>query len=219
MTNPIDHVSTVRGLLLSQYRTSPRFQAILDLYASMCNDVELLWQQVAKLLSIDEVGGVNLDRIGWLVQASRYVAGPMTLGDSDYRRVLKLAIRRNMSKGKLEDFIGALAEFFGISSGIIVVTDARMTPGMSISIAIPIAPPTGVDLAVLDTGAKPGGPYTPSLWPRAMAAGISSRTYYQPGAHFGFLESDGITHTPPGSLGFATESPFTAPGGVFAESF
>jgi hypothetical protein len=197
----LDHVTEIRKTVLSQYRGSRLFMSILHVLGSMCDDIELVFLQLGKLLDIDAMGGANLDRIAWLVGCTRYLPS-MVLLDPDLRRLIRLRIRRNMAKGHLEDMIVALREFVGLD-GVWVVNDVHaLAPGMSISFALP-RELTDVEQAMLDA----------DVWPRTIGVALGAREMYIPNGYFGFDDQ-------PGALGFGPEDDGdTFTGGVFAEEF
>lgn len=75
----IDHVALGQSRVLSQYFDSPNFLAYLQAYLDLSNNLEQCFQDMQYLADIDRMSGTNLDVIGIIVGASRFVGFVVTL--------------------------------------------------------------------------------------------------------------------------------------------
>lgn len=125
-----------------------------------------------------------------------------SLGDVEYRILLKAKIKKNVSHATGEDIENVLSFIFG--APIVNVDDFG---GMNIGIAI------GRQLTQLEQAILT----QIDLLPRPACVTIVSVTSYDPADYFGFSELSGAVYQP-GALGFG-ELGIDGMGGIFADMF
>ena len=110
------------NLLIMQYHGLPKAQAtIAALTAPVIMDQ--LPQQVNDAFNINTAVGVQLDIIGKYEGVTRQAntqSGPVILNDSDFAKLIQIAIVENNSHGSLSEIQNLLYQFF---NGGITVTD------------------------------------------------------------------------------------------------
>jgi hypothetical protein len=196
----MSYITDTYDWLLSQYKGCPRMVAVLALLSSEAMRSEAIFgQSLSTLLDIDIQTGRGLDVIGWIVGISRILPVGIELDDANYRKLIRMRIRRNHAKGNLEDMIVALSEFF--ETPVNVQTDNHGTGlGLSISYSVSLpAPLTAMQQAILDA----------NVWPLGMGVQISAR-YFNAENVFGFDDD-------PTARGFDPEGTGTDPGGYFVD--
>ncbi len=116
MTAPIqitDHKQRGLGLILSQFKDSPRIQALVGILLDRVQEFEnLTWSYYLEQL-IDNAIGVHLERLGRRIGEKR---GALT-DDAEYRRVIKARALANASECAIQT--------------IIDITDLVMAPHLS----------------------------------------------------------------------------------------
>ena len=103
-----DFRDTAKRLLLSQYRESPRVQALVRACAGAAQKVEDIGFDFLVSTTLSAASGWVLDQWGVIVGESRGA-----LDDTDYRRFLQARILANLSEGTTDDLI----EVFEIVAG------------------------------------------------------------------------------------------------------
>lgn len=102
-------------LLIIQYRGKPKAQATLMALAREAL-IDNLPLKIQEAFGLEDAVGKQLDMIGKYAGVVREIltfTGGATLNDSDYRKLVKLAMARNSCQGSLKDIDDLLKEFFG----------------------------------------------------------------------------------------------------------
>lgn len=104
MSAPIqitDHKARGLGLILSQFKDSPRIQALVSILLDRVQEFEnLAWAYYLEQL-IDNAIGVHLERLGRRIGEKR---GPFT-DDIEYRRVIKARALANASECAIQTIV------------------------------------------------------------------------------------------------------------------
>jgi len=111
------------NLLILQYKGKPKAYATVEYLASMAI-MDQLPLSIQAAFDIETSVGDQLDVIGKYVGISRNgygSSGPITLGDSDYRKLIRLQVIKNNSGSSLYDIQYLLNLYF---PGLIRVTDS-----------------------------------------------------------------------------------------------
>jgi hypothetical protein len=103
--------------LLAQYRTLPRFTALIGELGGAVQGVEDALWGIIDAIALPTATGVWLDRLGAIVGESRDGAT-----DVDYRRFIGARILANRSWGRMDDILGVLAAWAGLMPSV-TVTD------------------------------------------------------------------------------------------------
>jgi hypothetical protein len=115
------------GLLTSQYRNSPKWNAFLTLLLRKLDDVSQCLVQMEQSFDLDNALGPQLDAIGSIVGASRTVPFQPTgglnpvLGDADYLVYLKARASQNQWDGTIDGLQAVWQTLF--SGGTIIIAD------------------------------------------------------------------------------------------------
>jgi hypothetical protein len=115
------------GLLSSQYRNSPKWNAFLALMLQKLEDASICLVQMEEAFDLDNALGVQLDAIGTIVGASRTLPFQPTgglspvLGDDDYRVYLKSKAAQNQWDGTIDGLQVVWEALF--AGGLIVIFD------------------------------------------------------------------------------------------------
>lgn len=102
------------NLLILQYRQKPHAYATIQALVKPVI-MDQLPTQVQDAFDIDTAVGVQLDTLGKYAGVTRYAngaAGPITLVDDDFRKLIKLAIITNASGSSLSDIQALLQLYF-----------------------------------------------------------------------------------------------------------
>lgn len=115
------------GLLTSEYRNSPKLNALLYVLLKKFDDVTTCLVQMDTALDLDSAVGPQLDLLGAIPNASRLVnfqpsggVSPL-LDDDTYRTYIKAKIARNQWDGRIDSLYAIWKQLF--PSGIIVIED------------------------------------------------------------------------------------------------
>lgn len=95
-----NHVADGEAKLLSQFKNSPKFRALLRSYLRQIQKLENAIWEVITIRGIAASEGVGLDVIGRVVKRAR-----LGLSDGDYRLALRAQIRINRSSGSPIDIL------------------------------------------------------------------------------------------------------------------
>lgn len=109
-------------LLILQYRGLTKARATVDQLVKMAV-ADQIYTEVQDAFNLDAAEGLQLDVLGTIVGASRYgydFSGNVTLGDDDYRQLIRIAIVQNSLGSSLSDVQTLLDTYF---EGIIFVFD------------------------------------------------------------------------------------------------
>lgn len=109
-TKITDHVAQAKANMLTQFRDSPKLNAMLE---SLVTEVQLSEDvifDVILLRLLDAATGVNLDIIGKIVGRFRLDV----TDDDEYRELLRVQIRANQSDCGAEDVIYVASELVGL---------------------------------------------------------------------------------------------------------
>lgn len=122
MPNPTkitDHVARAQERLLTQFRDSPKLNALLGALVLEVQSSEDVIFDVILLRYIDAAEGVNLDIIGRYVGRERLDVSD----DAEYRELLRVQIRANNSDCGAEDIIYVASELVGLPVRYTQTTD------------------------------------------------------------------------------------------------
>lgn len=104
MSSPVsqitDHTRRIKADQLSLLRQDPATQALIAVFGDEIQLAETFFYSVLTDRLLDIAEGVNLDRIGRMVGASR-----LGRTDEEYRRIIKVTIRALNSQGGVEDVL------------------------------------------------------------------------------------------------------------------
>lgn len=123
-------------LLIIQYRGKPKAFASVKELALLAISNQLT-AQVQDAFNVDTAVGVQLDTIGKYAGASRNgfdFVGPVTLGDDDYRTLIKVAILENNAGSSLSDIQELIQVFFAGTLYVFDYLGMRMSYFMDSSI-------------------------------------------------------------------------------------
>jgi hypothetical protein len=234
-STPIDIIGkagdpTTQGLgrVVGQYVNSPKLIALLQGLYELGQDMDLLWQKLARMTSLTDDAsqaapntsgavGAQLRGIGNLVGVSNIVPGPtgnVTLTDAQYRLLIAARILRNHVRGgtlpQLIQAIQIVMPDLTTSSSLTITELGHMTLLVAVGREMQnweagiFAIPSGVNRVK-------GG-----LLPRPM--GVALLTYWQNAGCFGFSSSTnpGVALFS-GALGFNSSTSSTT--GHWARSF
>ncbi len=167
------------------------------------NAIELVYFGFDGFADQTVFGELGQDGIGSrLYDLGDPIAESTSLGDVEYRLLLKAKIKKNVSHATGEDIENVLSFVFG--APIVNVDDyGGMNIGLSIGQQL-----TQLEQAILTQI---------DLLPRPACVLIVSVTSFDPTDYFGFSELSGAVYMP-GALGFG-ELGVTGVGGIFAEMF
>lgn len=88
----------IKKLLPEQYKNATNLNAILSIFASECDELEIVFSQLKNILNLENAIGATLDLIGDIVVEKREGRD-----DDAYRKGIKFKIFKNSSKGFVED--------------------------------------------------------------------------------------------------------------------
>lgn len=114
MTTVADIRDYYAGLLIIQYRSKSNASAQVRAMATLLA-VDLLPLSVQNAFDLDTAEGVQLDNLGQYAGVSRVgfdFSGPVVLGDTDFRNLIRLAIIQNNSGSSLSDIQALLQIYF-----------------------------------------------------------------------------------------------------------
>lgn len=94
----VDHVASIRSKLLSQYKDSPRFYALIEPFIDMLNQFETEFSSFQSSLSLDTATGQNLDLIGDILNSQTRPED-----DEDFRKNLYALVFAYNSEGRASD--------------------------------------------------------------------------------------------------------------------
>lgn len=120
------------SLLSSEYKTSPKFNALLQVLLQKFDDVSQVLVRMDTALDLDAAMGTQLDMLGAVVGASRTVNFQPTgsispvLDDATYRLYIKAKIAQNQWDGTLPSLYPIWNKLFP-SGSIIILDNQNMT--------------------------------------------------------------------------------------------
>lgn len=117
------------NLLVLQYRQKPKAYATVQLLASL-GIIDQLPIAIQAGFSLDAATGVQLDVLGKYAGVSRQgydFTGPVTLNDSDFTILIKLAILQNNLGSSMSDIVGLIFMFFNGGIQAYDYQDMRMS--------------------------------------------------------------------------------------------
>jgi hypothetical protein len=103
------------NLLIIQYAGKPKAYATMQGIVDMMN-ADQIWTSIQNAFNLADAVGVQLDIVGKYAGVTRYAqdfSGSVTLGDSDFRTLIKLKIVRNNVIGSLSGVDILLYNAFG----------------------------------------------------------------------------------------------------------
>ena len=106
----VDHVERAKADLLTQFRDSPKLNALLESIVIEVQLSENVIYDVIMLRLLDAAEGVNLDIIGKIVGRFRLDVSD----DDEYRDLLRVQIRANLTDCGAEDIIYVASELVGL---------------------------------------------------------------------------------------------------------
>lgn len=118
-TKITDHVAQAQARLLTQFRDSPKLNALLGALVLEVQSSEDVIFDVILLRYLDAAEGVNLDTIGGIVGRERLDVAD----DDEYRELLRVQIRANQSDCGAEDIIYVASELLGLPVRYTQTTD------------------------------------------------------------------------------------------------
>lgn len=95
-----DHEGDAVDRLVEQYKDKVKTEDLVKAFAKQYQEIEDTLQTLYLQRFLDNAVGIQLDKFGEIV-----VLGRNGFGDDDYRRLLKVKIGQNTSKGRLEQII------------------------------------------------------------------------------------------------------------------
>jgi hypothetical protein len=120
------------ALLTSQYRNSPKLNALLYLLLKKFDDVSQCLVQMDAALDLDNASGAQLDVLGTVPGASRTLPFQPSFGvspvldDSTYRTYIKAKIAQNQWDGTINSLFNIWRSLFPTTS-IIIADNQNMT--------------------------------------------------------------------------------------------
>lgn len=117
------------NLLILQYRGKPKAYATIQAFVKMFI-MDQIPTQVQDAFNLDSAVGVQLDVLGKYAGVSRKgfnFTGPVTLGDDDFRSLIKLAIVENYSGSSLSDIQNLLQIYFANALFVFDYQNMRMS--------------------------------------------------------------------------------------------
>lgn len=125
------------NLLTSQYKNSPKLQALVTMLLQKFDDVSQVLVQMDTALDLDAAVGAQLDMLGAVVAAKRTVAfqpsggvSPV-LDDATYRLYIKAKIAQNQWDGTLPSLYPIWAALFP-SGSIIIIDNQNMSADITL---------------------------------------------------------------------------------------
>lgn len=122
------------ALVTSEYKKSPHFIAIVELYAQWSVDLQTVLATLPGLFDLDTAVGSQLDELGLWVGFGRYIfvegLGTVTLNDDDYRTLLRAKILANhwdSTNTQLQVILASLFPGTGVSLFAVDNQDMSMT--------------------------------------------------------------------------------------------
>ena len=95
-----DHVDQALNRLLEQYKESGNLKSIITAFTEQYQDMEDAGDDMNRLQFLDDAVGIQLDLFGTIVVLKR-----QGFDDDDYRRLLRVKIGQNISKGRPEQIM------------------------------------------------------------------------------------------------------------------
>lgn len=233
--------AVLEPLIIEQYKESPQYLGILQLIAAEADRTETARWELANLLDIDAMSGVQLDLLGKIGNAPRLQAGVL-LNDATYRLALKAAFQARTS-GTPEEIIAAVrsatnsatvvyipeypAAYWLLWDGPGHLTEEFLT-SISPAGVLPILPcflsytdgdtvelVSGGELLIIGPCESPEPPPTLDAWDGGLGAvDPDTMVFTDPQA---FRDSDGIGEYPDGGLGAIDPDVFTFTDGTWAD--
>jgi len=96
----VDHLANLPSKVLTQYKTSPKFFALLEPFVENLNDFESEFEKFRTTLTIESATGLNLDKIGDILNAKTRPAD-----DETYRKNLYALVFAYNSEGTALDIV------------------------------------------------------------------------------------------------------------------
>jgi hypothetical protein len=118
-TKITDHVEQAKARMLTQFRDSPKLNALLEALVIEVQLSEDVIFDVILLRYLDAATGVNLDIIGRIVGRERLDV----TDDDEYRELLRVQIRANQTDCGAEDIIYVASELTGLPVRYTQTTD------------------------------------------------------------------------------------------------
>lgn len=108
LTEITDYAARARARLLEQYKSRPKFSALVAAFAGRVQDLEVALFDLIDQTSVGTAVGVWLERLGAIVGEPK--DGAL---EALYRRYVRARIRANRSLGTYEDVIAVVTEWYG----------------------------------------------------------------------------------------------------------
>ena len=131
-----DIVNYYADLLILQYKQKPNAYATIQALAAI-PVMSQLPTSVQNAFNVNTSVGAQLDILGQYVGISRTgnsFTGPVTLGDTDYRSLLKIKILQNNSGSSLYNIETLIVGFFGSAIAVFDTQDMRLSYFLNSSI-------------------------------------------------------------------------------------
>ena len=103
-----DHTAAMRAGLIGQFKGLPNIDAFIKAFGAQLNDLDEYFGQLLTQLILPNAEGVQLDKIGDVLDQGRN-----GLGDDDYKTLLQARIIQYQSMGTAEDLIQLLLTLAG----------------------------------------------------------------------------------------------------------
>lgn len=110
LTHKTDLAVVAKGRIVSQYRNSPLFVALIAAIAGVVQKVEDAFWDLSQAMLLDTATGVWLEYLGAIVGESREGDS-----DADYRRFIKARILANRSSGTIDEVLTIVALILNVS--------------------------------------------------------------------------------------------------------
>lgn len=183
-----EQIQYYADLLIIQYRNKAAAQATVQSVAreALIDNLPLV---LADAFNLDTAVGVQLDTIGKYAGVQRSVltfSGGVTLSDSDFRTLIKLALLLNNSTGSLEQIDDILFQF--LDQALVIFDNADMSIGYWMNARLGT-----IQLAEAIVGL--------GLLPKPMGVELSSLVYAGGLGFYGYRPYD---HQPTDLFGFQT---------------
>jgi hypothetical protein len=139
-THKTDLAVVAQGRIVSQYRNSPLFVALIGAIAGVIQTVEDAFWDLYSAMLLDSATGVWLEYLGAIVGEARE-----GWGDTDYRRLIKARILINKSSGTIDEVLTIAALILDVSVTTVFLRAEEFYPAsMLLEIVHTVHPPAAL---------------------------------------------------------------------------